>query len=323
MALVMLIITMLWGLEINDARRWVRIPVIGLTFQTSDFAKLALIIFVSQRVAQRQDSIQDIKAVLLNVLGPILLICGLIAPSDLSTALMLFVTCFGILFVGRIDWRVLVTIVAAGAILLSAIVVIGTLSPESGVRSNTWVKRIQDFGSGGSDTYQIDQAKIAIAAGGVYGVGPGNSQQRNFLPYAYADFIYAIICEEYGLVGGFLIVLIYLYLLSRCVRVVTRSRKTFAALLAVGLAFSLSIQALLNIAVSVNLVPVTGLTLPMVSMGGTSTLFTAITFGIILSISHYAEQQQKEIERGERQTLEGEHLDIKPDTSNMSDESNY
>jgi cell division protein FtsW len=322
-AMVLLFITMIWGVEINEARRWIRIPLLGFTIQTSDFAKVALIIFVAQRVAEYQDQIHDLKIVMLKIVLPILFMCALIIPSDLSTALMMFTTCLIILFVGRMALLHMGVIVLGGVLLVSVIMVGGTLMPNSEVRSNTWIKRIQDFTTGGSDTYQIDQAKIAIAAGGLTGLGPGNSQQRNFLPYAYADFIYAIICEEYGLVGGFIIVVIYLYFLGRCIRVVTRSTRTFAALLAVGLSISLTIQALLNIAVSVNLVPVTGLTLPMVSMGGTSTLFTAISFGIILSVSHFTEQQRKEMEREERLALEGGHLDIKPDPGSMPDESHH
>ncbi len=156
------------------------------------------------------------------------------------------------------------------------------------------MSRIGAFFNDPEGGYQIQQAKIAIAEGGWFGVGPGQSTQDNYLPYPYADFIYAIICEEYGVLGGFTIIFLYLFLTIRCIRLVTRSPKTFGAMLSIGLCLSLVLQAYANIAVSVHLVPVTGLTLPMVSMGGTSIIFTCISFGIILSVSKYIERMNEQ-----------------------------
>ena len=183
---------------------------------------------------------------------------------------------------------------AIGIVFLVGLVLIGYLVPDM-VRVHTWASRISEFMNDPNGGYQVQQAKIAIAEGGWFGVGPGQSTQDNYLPYPYADFIYAIICEEYGLLGGSTIIVLYLVLAIRCMRLVTRSPKAFGAILAIGLCLSLVLQAYANIAVSVNLVPVTGLTLPMVSMGGTSIIFSCISFGIILSVSKYIETINEEL----------------------------
>ena len=176
-----------------------------------------------------------------------------------------------------------------GVVVFTCLVTIGVFFPDV-VRTGTWISRMSDFMAGSEDVYQVVQSKIAIAEGGWVGVGPGNSTLRNFLPAPFSDFIYAIICEEYGLIGGFLILGLYVLLFFRVVSLVTRSPKAFGAMLALGLGMFITLQALANIAVSVNLVPVTGLTLPLVSMGGTSVIFSSIAFGMILSVSRYIEK---------------------------------
>ena len=222
---------------------------------------------------------------------PVVIICLLIAPEDLSTAALLFVTCLLMMFIGRISFKFVFLLIIMGIIGLSILVMIGSVFPDL-VRVDTWISRINDFIYNTDGGYQLQQSKIAIASGEITGVGPGNSMQRNFLPFAYADFIYAIIVEEYGLIGGFTILGLYSWLLFRCTRIVTRCPKTFGAILAMGLCLNIVIQAFANIAVSVQLVPATGLTLPLVSMGGTSILFTCISLGIILSVSRYVEEAQ-------------------------------
>ena len=289
-AIPLLIYTVGFGTEINQARRWITLPWIDKSFQTSDFAKLALIIFVARALSKKQDYIKDFHSAFLPIIVPVIIICALIAPADLSTAGLLFVTCMFMMFVGRIHLKYIALLLFMGVIAFSLLIIIGTFIPEY-VRIDTWISRIGEFmGDGG---YQIVQSKIAIAEGGWFGEGPGNSVQRNYLPYPYADFIYAIICEEYGLLGGITILGLYLWLLFRCISIVTRCPKTFGAILAMGLALNIVIQAFANIAVSLHLVPVTGLTLPLVSMGGTSVLFTCIALGIILSVSRYVEQAKE------------------------------
>ena len=285
----LLVYTIAFGVEVNEARRWIELPFIGLTFQTSDFAKLALIIYVARAISSKQEYIKDFNSAFLPIIVPILIICSLIAPADLSTALLLFFTCLLMMFMGRVSLKYIFLLIFLWVVVFACLIIIGKFAPEI-VRIDTWVTRMQDFVAGGEEGYQIQQSKVAIADGGVFGRGPGNSVQRNFLPAPYSDFIYAIICEEYGLVGGFVMIGLYVLLFFRIVSIVTRSPKAFGAMLVLGLGLFITLQAMANIAVSVDLVPVTGLTLPLVSMGGTSLIFSSIAFGMILSVSRYIEK---------------------------------
>lgn len=287
-AIPLMAYTSLFGAEINDARRWINIPWINQSFQTSDFAKLALIVFIARSLAVRQDYIKDWKSVFLPIIIPTVLICGLILPSDFSTAGLLFITTFLMMFIARVSMKFVFILLLCGALLFSLMFIVGSIFPDF-FRVDTWITRVQEFMSNNDGSFQTQQSKIAIANGGWIGRGPGLSLQKNHLPFAYADFIYAIICEEYGLLGGITILMAYLVLLYRCIRIVTQCPKAFGAILAMGLCLNLVVQAFANIAVSVQLVPVTGLTLPLVSMGGTSLLFTCLSIGIILSVSKYVE----------------------------------
>lgn len=286
LAIPALIYTLAFGVEINDARRWV--GVLGLTVQTSDFAKLALIIYVARFMAKRQGEVHNFKRTLLPALGVILLICVLIFPEDFSTSAVLFMTSMLVLFIGRIPLKQLGVLVGIGVLVLGGLfAVVWNTDVEFG-RMATMKSRIEAFSSGADDggSYQSRHAKIAVARGGFIGQGPGNSRQKNILPSPFADFIYAIIIEEYGSIfGGVALLLLYLLLLYRTFGIVLKTENPLAALMSIGLAFSLVVQALINMGVAVNLLPVTGLALPIVSRGGTSILFTSIAFGIILSAS--------------------------------------
>ena len=306
----LLIYTLFFGTNLNDANRWIRLPVINMTFQTSDMAKLALFMYVSRQLSRKQDVIKDFKKGFLPVITPIALTCLLIAPANLSTALLTGATGLLLCFIGRVRVsHILLTIVVAAipvALLVGIAMatydghktevakpgMVSTLKSKG--RIGTWIGRVQDFVYAKKDDapYQIQQAKIAIAKGGWVGVGPGNSTQRNFLPHPYSDFIYAIIIEEYGMVGGALIIFVYLVFLIRCIRLFRKCPYAFGAFLALGLSFTLVIQAMTNMAVNVNLFPVTGVTLPLVSMGGSSFLFTALAIGIILSVGRNVEQNE-------------------------------
>lgn len=289
--LILLLWTIFFGTEINEARRWIMIPWIDKTIQTSDLAKLTLILFIARSLSIRQDVIKDFKTGFLPVLLAVSLTCLLIVPADLSTAALLFMTCILMMFIGRVNMKYIFILFLFGALGMALIYGLGTIFPEM-IRIETWTSRINDFlyTDGG---YQIEQSKIAIANGGWFGVGPGDSFQKNYLPYPYADFIYSIICEEYGIAGALFILGLYLWLLVRCIGIVTRCPKAFGAILAMGLCLNLVIQAFANIAVSVHLLPVTGLTLPLVSMGGTSMIFTCMSLGIILSVSRYVEEAEE------------------------------
>ena len=279
----LLVYTLAMGTNINDARRWITLPFVNLTFQTSDFAKIVLILYLA-KVLSVKDYIKDFNSAFGPIIIPTIIICGLIAPADLSTAALLFLTTMLMMFIGRVDVKYIILLIMCGIVVFAALFILGEFFPDY-VRSETWTERVREFWFNEDGGYQIQQAKMAIAGGELLGIGPGNSIARNYLPSAHADFIFAIICEEYGLLGGLTILSLYLLLLFRVARLVTVSSKGFEAMLALGLTLSIVIQALANVAVSVHLIPVTGLTLPMVSYGGTSLVFTCISFGIILSVS--------------------------------------
>ena len=288
MAIPLLMFTLAFGRNINDASRWISLA--GFSFQPSEFAKIALIIYIARELTRKQDYITSFKDAFMPILVPVLIVCGLIAPANLSTAAVLFATCILLMFIGRVSWKYIFLLGILGVVVLAGLIAIGKLYPEAGlVRVDTWISRLNEYSNVEDGGYQVQQAKIAIAKGGIIGKGPGNSLIRNFLPYAHADFIYAIICEEYGLVGATVVLALYVLLFLRNVKLVTRSPKAFGAFLAIGLSLLLTVQALANIAVNVNLVPATGLTLPLISMGGTSLLFTCVSLGIILSVSQYIE----------------------------------
>jgi cell division protein FtsW len=289
-AVPLLVVTLFMGTNINEANRWLTLPVINVTFQSSDFAKLALIMYVARILTKKQGQIKDFRSSFIPVILPVMIVCALILPANLSTAVILFATSIVLMFIGRISLKYIFAMVALGVVFLSIFLVVLLNSPETG-RFYTWKNRIERFvDRENADTYQSDQAKIAIATGGVTGKMPGNSVQRNFLPQAYSDFIFAIIIEEYGLIGGFVVVMLYLILLFRGVRIAHRSPGTFGAFLAAGLTFSLVFQAMINMAVTVDLLPVTGQPLPLLSMGGTSLWFTSLAIGIILSVSRKVEE---------------------------------
>lgn len=286
----LLLYTLLRGANLNEASRWISIPGIGLTFQTSDFAKLSLIMYMARVLTQKQNEITEFKTVLIHIMIPVAVICGLILPANFSTAALLFTTCLILMFIGRVKLKYIGGVLGIGVLGFVLLLGVAAIAPNALPRAATWKQRIVNYISGDEEVdadknYQANQAKIAIATGGIVGKGAGNSTQRNFLPHPYSDFIYAIVVEEYGLLGGIVIVLLYLMLLFRGVSVSTKSEKTFGTLLAFGLSFSLIFQGMINMAVAVNLFPVTGQPLPFLSMGGTSLLFSSIAIGIILSVS--------------------------------------
>jgi cell division protein FtsW len=279
----------------GEASRWLAIPGTSLTFQTSDFAKLALITYVARMLSIKQDVIKDFKQAFLPIVIPIAIICVLIFPANFSTAALLFLTCLILMFIGRMNAKHMFILIGAGIVFAGLLVLLIYNFPDVIKRGATWKARIENFIDGDSESnFQAEQAKIAIAKGRVFGVGPGNSLQRNFLPQAASDFIYAIVIEEWGLITAVIIVFLYVVLLFRGVRIAIKTERTFGSLLAIGLSISLVFQAMINMAVAVNLFPVTGQPLPLVSMGGTSIWFTSIAIGIILSVSRETDAEQKE-----------------------------
>lgn len=289
----LLVYTLFFGTTLNEGSRWIKLPIVNLTFQTSDLAKLGLFMFLALQLSRIQNDLDNFKKVAVTIFLPVMLVCGLIAMANLSTALMIAFACGMLFFIGRIRFKHLIILGTTAILLFAALF---TISKVTGFgRAATWEARIKNFSSDKKDDvpFQVLQGKIAIAKGGAFGKGPGNSSQRNFLPHPYSDFIFCIIIEEYGLViGGFGLIFLYLLFLWRSIMIFRKCPFAFGAFLAVGLSFTLVLQAFLNMAVNVNLVPVTGLTLPLVSMGGSSIWFTCLAIGIILSVSKFVQEAE-------------------------------
>ena len=304
----LMIYTLLFGSRLNSANRWITLPVINMTMQTSDLAKLALFMYLSLQLSRKQDVIKDFKKGFLPIIIPVGIICLLIAPANLSTALLVGATSLLLMFIGRINTKHILATIGIGLVPVILLVSVAVKYYDkveqkqkelpaifSGGRIPTWISRIQIFiytdkNTDSEKLYQTNQAKIAVANGGWIGKGPGNSTQRNFLPHSYSDFIYAIIIEEYGFLGASFMMFIYLLFLYRCIRVYRKCPFAFGAFLALALSFTLVIQAIANMGVAVNAFPNTGVTLPLVSMGGSSFLFTCLSIGIVLSVARNVEQ---------------------------------
>lgn len=284
----LLLFTFFWGSNINEASRWITIPVINQTFQPSDLAKLALISYLASMLAKVQLELKDWKKTLVPMMLWTAGICGCIALTNTSTAVLLFATCMLLMFIGRVPIKYL------GSTFL-IVLVFGGLMLAVGQRLDTAISRVEDFLDPNETAFQLEQSYIAIATGGVVGKGPGNSDQRDILPHPYSDFIFAIILEEYGLLGGVVVLFLYLALLYRGLVTVANSTGAFGGLLSAGLSFSLVIQGMINMGVAVGLGPITGLPLPLLSMGGTSLIFTGISLGIILSVSRTDREVHNEV----------------------------
>jgi len=292
----LLIYTFTNGVSLNNAARWIAVPIVG-SFQPSDFASLALIVNLASMLSKRQQNIEDIKESLIPILFWCGMICGLIALTNLSTAVLLLITCMLIMFIGRVPTKYLAMLVFVG-------VLFGALAIKFGVRGETAQHRIESFINGSELPFQAKHARIAVATGGVLGKGPGNSDQRNILPHPYSDFVYAIIIEEYGMFGGIVVLALYLLLLHRGMKASYNSERAFGGLLSAGLCFDLVCQAMVNMGVVVGLGPITGQPLPLVSMGGTSMVFTGLSLGIVLSVSR-GERDQAWGEKENSETTEG------------------
>jgi len=294
----LLMVTLISGTNYNEANRWLTVPILNVTFQSSDIAKLFLIMYLARVLSKKQEMVMDFRKGFLPVIVPAIIICALILPANFSTAAILFVTCMVVMFIGRISFKYIVSLVVLGVFAIILIFGLSQIAPTLFPRGETWMGRVEHFidkkEADPDATYQVTHAKIAVVSGGILGKSPGKSTQRNFLPHPYSDFIFAIIIEEYGLIGGSFVLLLYLILFFRVIRIANKCQGNFGTLLSVGIGFSLVFQALINMAVAVNLFPVTGQPLPLISMGGTSFWFCFISFGIILSVSRRTEIETKD-----------------------------
>ncbi|MEO7079966.1 MAG: FtsW/RodA/SpoVE family cell cycle protein [Flavobacteriales bacterium] len=297
--IALLLLTLLVGANVNGASRWLAIPGVGITFQTSDLARVVIMVYLARVLGRHREEQWTFREVVLKLILPVGAVCGFILPANFSTAALLFGTCMILMFIGQVPIRHMLSVGGIAAGVFALLLVVSKANPELLPRLQTWQSRLVNHGGDDRDSnYQVNNAKIAIVHGGFLPNGPGTGTSRNFMPHPESDMIYAFIIEEYGSIfGGLGVLLLYLILLSRSMRIANRCEKPFGALVAVGLALSLVLQALVNMAVGVNLVPVTGQPLPLVSMGGTSMWFTCLSLGIILSVSRSVYDQPAEEEK--------------------------
>jgi cell division protein FtsW len=289
-SILLLAITAVSGVNLNNASRWLTVPVVGISFQPSEIAKLALMMYIAKVLAQYQANDRTADEAFKPIMIHVAIVCGLIFKDDFSTAALIGATSWVVMMIGRVSMKYLVGTVVAVFLFVAVVLWLSDYVPFLH-RASTWKARIerfvgnQDHSKEATVDYQSQRSQMAIATGGIRGKGPGNSHQRYFLPHPYSDFVYAIIVEEWGFIGGFFVMLAYLILLFRAGVIIRASSRTFPAFLVIGLATLLVVQAFINMGVAVGVMPVTGQPLPLVSMGGTSTLFTCLAFGAILSVS--------------------------------------
>jgi cell division protein FtsW len=297
--ILLLIVTISQGTTIGgaNASRWIRIPFVGVGFQTSTLAGLVLLVYVARYLAKNKEKKIVFKESLIQLWLPVGLVLILILPANFSTTAILFFMIVLLAFIGNYPLKYIGNVIGMGIIALGLFILVAKAFPDlMPNRIHTWEKRISGFFSGeNAENYQVEKAKIAIATGGVTGKGPGKSVQKNFLPQSSSDFIYAIIVEEYGLVGALFVIFIYFLLLFRIVISARKATTVFATLLVIGVGLPIVFQAMINMAVAVNLFPVTGQTLPLISSGGTSIWMTCFALGMILSVSASKNETEESI----------------------------
>jgi cell division protein FtsW len=306
--LILLLVTLLQGTTIDgaNASRWIRVPFVGFTFQPSTLAALVLMVFVARYLSKVFDQEITFKSSLVPLWLPVFAVLILILPANFSTTAIIFTMLLVLAFLGGYPLKYIGAIVGSGLLVLAFFVLVAKAFPDAMPnRVDTWTSRIVNFmdDRDTEEDYQIEKAKIAIATGSIYGLGPGKSVQKNFLPQSSSDFIFAIIIEEYGLLGGLFLLILYLLLLFRIVVVAQKAETVFAKLLTIGVGLPIIFQALINMGVAVELFPVTGQTLPLISSGGTSIWVTCLGIGIILSVSAKREEIKNQYE-GEQHPLE-------------------
>lgn len=330
LSVILVILAYVIGVSLNDAARWIRIPGLGFTFQPSELLKVTLVVVIAQQLGMRQGVISKIPILPPLTPGgwgrnpqrsfdvwykttrplilPIVVATLVVLPSNFSTAAILWGTCMVMLMIGRVRQSELNRLMLVA--VASCIVLVGGMYVAGVGRAETWVNRIVQFAGpteavadsrqSSQDSYQVEQAEIAIASGGVIGKGPGNSTQRSQLPHPYSDFAYAFIIEEYGIVGGIVVFVLYLWIFYRAGLIVRRCNRPSQGLMVLGLSLIVTMQAFVNMAVSVGLMPVTGQPLPLISMGGSSVFFTCVAMGMILGVSRESEREQQEMEARQR-----------------------
>ena len=304
----LLALTLFKGTHIGgaNASRWLQVPFIGISFQTSSIASIILYIYVARYLSKSRETPITFQASLLELWLPVFITLALILPANFSTTALMFAMVVMVTFIGKYQLKYIGFIIGMAIAGFLIFVMLSKAFPDSKFfnRVGTWASRLENFSSDkpGEDDYQIEKAKIAIASGNLYGLGPGKSVQRHFLPQSSSDFIFAIIIEEYGLIGGLGVLGLYLLLLFRFVIAAHKANTLFGKLVVISLGFPMIFQALINMAVAVELLPVTGQTLPLISSGGSSIWMTCFALGIIINVTkkeEEIEQEQKEAAKRE------------------------
>ena len=330
----LLVFTLIRGTVIAgaNASRWIKVPFIGITFQTSTFAFVVLMVFVARYLSKKSEAPMTFKSSFIELWLPVFITLVLILPANFSTTALIFAMVLMLTFVGNYPIKYIAVVVGSGVACLVFFVVLSKAFPDSKFfnRVGTWTNRIENYTSNkpGEDDYQIKNAKIAIASGGIYGLGPGKSVQKNVLPQSSSDFIFAIIVEEYGLIGGLLVLGLYLLLFVRFMVAAHKANTLFGKLLVIGLGFPMIFQALINMGVAVELLPVTGQTLPLISSGGSSIWMTCVSLGIIISVTKKDEEialEQSESEKRDMilQKLIDEQIEKENAVEEEVEENNY
>lgn len=282
----LLFLTLVAGVSVNSAERWLRIPIINQQFQTSDLAKIILIMYLSRILVINRHKFDNFKEGIIPMLIPVALVCALILPSNFSTAALTFLLCLVMMFIAEVPMKWIGSIIGMAIVGFLLLIALAKINPDLLPRLDTWINRFTNHTSEDpKEQWQINNATMAIYNGKYVGTGPGNGQLKHILSQAYADFVFASFIEEFGLPGAVLLILLFLVLFYRTIRIAILCEKNFGSFLAIGLALNLLFQAIVNMAVCTKLIPVTGQNMPLISMGGTSTWFTCISLGIILSVS--------------------------------------
>jgi len=304
--IVLLIYTLTQGTTIGgaNASRWIQIPFIGIGFQTSTLAALVIMVYVARYLAKNKDKTIKLKETFIQLWIPVAIVLALILPANFSTTAIVFLMAMLLAFIGGYPLKYIASVVGIGVLALTLFMLVAKAFPDvMPNRVDTWISRVENFSDKNADEgYQVEKAKIAIASGGLQGRGPGKSIQKNFLPQSSSDFIFAIIVEEYGLIGAVVVIVMYFLLLFRIVMAAKKATSIFATLLIIGVGLPIIFQAMINMAVAVNLFPVTGQTLPLISSGGTSIWMTCFSIGIILSVT--ADKVKKENDDSEENPLD-------------------
>lgn len=298
-AVALLLFTIFFGAKINDAGRWIRIPFIGLTFQSSDFAKLALILYISRLLARKKDLLDNWKKGIVPIMFPVIVICGLILKDNFSTAAMLFLLSMAMLFIGKVPFFKLATIASAGIGLVAIIIIIHLSVPQLNLlpRYDTWLSRFNqriENNMSNIDNAQANNAQLAIHNGSVFGQGVGDGKLKEYLPEAYADFYYASFVEEFGLVSSIFLVLLYLVLLFRIIRISLKTDDLFQTYASLGIGVHLLTQSSINMLVCTGVFPVTGQNMPFLAMGGSALIMACISIGVVQSFSYQLQKKKAE-----------------------------